>query len=327
MPWDMIGHDWAVHLLQQHVASGKVRHAYLFAGPDGVGKRTLALRFAQALCCEAAPQAGGFCGTCRACRLIADQQHPDLHVVASESPGAALRVGQVRELQKMLSLAPYEARWRIALMLRFHEATASASNALLKTLEEPAERVVLLLGARTVEELLPTIVSRCEILRLRCLSTPELENALKARGELGDEAGLVAALAAGRPGWAIKFGKDPEWMQTRKQRLDDLTAILQMTRSDRFKQAEKLAKDGESLNYVLETWLAWWRDAVLASLETEASLNNPDRISDFERIRSKVATTDLLKALRITEQTLEALNRNANPRLALENLMLDLPHA
>lgn len=325
MAWDMIGHDWAVRLLQRHVVTGKVRHAYLFAGPDGVGKRTLALRFAQALCCEAAPEAGDFCATCRACRLIANQRYPDLHVVSSEAPGASLRVDQVRELQRMLALAPYESRWRVALMLRFHESTISASNALLKTLEEPSERVVLLLTARTVEELLPTIVSRCEILRLRSLSNSDLEDALQDRGESDKQAELLAAVAAGRPGWALRIGDDPEWLEKREQRLDELVSLLSMTRAERFKRAELLAKDGESLNQVLETWLAWWRDAALASLKTDTPLSNPDRSPDLEQIRSKVGISKILNALKATEQTLEALNHNANPRLAIENLMLDLP--
>jgi DNA polymerase-3 subunit delta' len=325
MAWDMIGHEWAVQLLMRNVATGKVRHAYLFAGPEGVGKRTLAVRFAQALCCEAPPSAGEPCARCRACRLIADQMHPDLHVVSSEAPGAALRVDQVRELQRMLALAPYEARWRIALMLRFHEATPSASNALLKTLEEPSDRVVLLLTARTVEELLPTIVSRCEILRLRCMSSAELESALKHRGEENDQAELLAAVSAGRPGWALRFSQDPEWLHLREQLLDDLVSLLSMSKAERFVHAESLAKDRESLNRVLETWLAWWRDAAFSSLKTDASLSNPDRVDDLERIRSKVGTGELLHALKATERTLEALSRNANPRLALETLMLDFP--
>jgi DNA polymerase-3 subunit delta' len=258
--------------------------------------------------------------------LITDQLYPDLHVVSSETPGAALRVDQVRELQRMLALAPYEARWRIALMLRFHESTISASNALLKTLEEPSERVVLLLTARTVEELLPTIVSRCEILRLRCLSANELENALRDRGESDKQAELLAAVAAGRPGWALRIGENPEWLQTREQRLNDLVSLLSMTRAERFKRAESLAKDGETLHQVLETWLAWWRDAALTSLKTDTPLSNPDRAPDLDQVRSRVGTSNILSALKATEETLEALNRKANPRLALENLMLDLPH-
>ena len=325
MDWKMIGHTWAVQLLQRHITSGQVRHAYLFTGPDGVGKRTLALRFAQALCCAGNVEGGEACGSCRACRLMADQIHPDLHVVVSDAVGAALRVGQIRELQRKLALTPFEARWRIALMLRFHEATASASNALLKTLEEPADKVVMLMTARTTEELLPTIVSRCEVLQLRCLSTDDLETALIGRGKELEQAKLLAAVAAGRPGWALRMAEDPEWLKRREQRLEELFNLLTMNRAERFQRADKLAKNSGSLYPLLETWLALWRDATHIHLGTNTSMSNPDRQGELSKISSRMGIQELLVALRATERTLDALDRNVNPQLALENLMLDLP--
>src|SRR4030065_44905 len=81
MAWDVIGHEWAVSLLRQHLESGQVRHAYLFSGPPAIGKRTLSLRFAQAMLCQQPPRAGEFCGEGRACRLVRGESHPDLHLL------------------------------------------------------------------------------------------------------------------------------------------------------------------------------------------------------------------------------------------------------
>src|SRR4030042_5628884 len=112
MDWGMIGHDWAVNLLAEHVAQGKERHAYLFTGPSGIGRRTLALRFAQGLNCLKPPSPGKPCRKCSACKRLEVMQHPDLMVVEAEREGMVLRIDQVRELQHVLYLAPYEGRER-----------------------------------------------------------------------------------------------------------------------------------------------------------------------------------------------------------------------
>ena len=130
MSWDILGHEWAVKLLQGHVARSEVRHAYLFTGPQGVGRRTLALRLAQALNCQQPSAPGVPCLHCRTCQQIARMEHPDLAIVAAEQTGGTLRVDQLRELQPSLSLAHYYARFRVAILLRFEEATPSAANAL-----------------------------------------------------------------------------------------------------------------------------------------------------------------------------------------------------
>ena len=166
MGWILYGHEWAADMLQKHISNGKLRHAYLFSGPEGVGRRTTALRFAQAVNCTQAPSAGETCGTCQTCKQIERMQHADLLIIQAED-GSALKVDQVRELQHFVSLAPYSSRYRVVLLRNFQQATASAQNALLKTLEEPNPKVLMLVTANDPENLLPTITSRCELMRLR----------------------------------------------------------------------------------------------------------------------------------------------------------------
>ena len=119
MNWNLLGHEWAVDLLHEHIAQEKVRHAYLLTGPRGVGRRTLALKMAQALNCTQSPAPGEPCYACRNCVRIEQMQHPDLAIVQAEQEGGVLKVDQVRELQRSLALHPYEARYRVALLLRF----------------------------------------------------------------------------------------------------------------------------------------------------------------------------------------------------------------
>ena len=139
--WGLVGHHWAVELLQSHLSRGAPRHAYLFTGPRGIGRRTLALRFAEALNSE---PAGNVDTTSKIHQQYQSMQHPDLTVIQRQAGDRDLKINAVRELQHTLSLAPYMSNYRVALLLNFEEANPNAANAVLKTLEEPGSRVVLL---------------------------------------------------------------------------------------------------------------------------------------------------------------------------------------
>src|SRR5574340_831249 len=197
--WDLTGHEWAVGLLRQHIVGGTARHAYLITGPRGVGRRTLGLRFAQALNCTK-PRSPGFpCGECDNCKRIQARQHPDLTMIEAETDGGTLKVDQVRELRRMIVLRPFQGAYRVAMLLRFQEAHEAAANALLKTLEEAPSYAILILTAESSEGLLPTIVSRCEVLRLHPVPVESIQQLLEARGAASEQARLLAHISEGRP--------------------------------------------------------------------------------------------------------------------------------
>ena len=325
MPWNVIGHEWAVSLLRKHLESGQVRHAYLFSGPPAIGKRTLALRFAQAMLCQEPPSAGEFCDECRACRLVRGESHPDLHLLTRREGKSEIGIDQVRELQRQLSLTPVEGRRRVALMADFHEASDGASNALLKTLEEPAGEAVLLLTAPAAESVLPTIASRCEVVVLRRVGPDELEAGLRAGGAAKDRAGLIAGLSSGRPGWALRALESPELLEAREAALGDLQRVLETSRAKRFAFVEGVHQDEGRVRNTLETWLSVWRDVLVATHGADARLGNGDRKEWVEGLASQVGARGARLATLAVERTLTALEHHANPRLALETLMLDLP--
>jgi DNA polymerase-3 subunit delta' len=327
MSWDMLGHEWAVSALKQHVAGGGFRHAYLFTGPQGVGRRTLALRLAQALNCPQPPAPGEACRECRTCQQIEKMQHPDLAVVQAEQVGGTLKVDQIRELQHSLSLAPYQASYRVALLMRFEEAHVSAQNALLKTLEEPPDKVILLVTAESAESVLPTVASRCELLRLRPLPLEVVQSGLQERWGLpAEEARLLAHLSGGRPGNALRLRQSPELLEQRQIWLDDLRQLLRSNRVQRFAYAEKLARDKEKRRDALLTWLSLWRDVLLCASGSSVPLVNLDRAGEVEDLARQCGHEQAYAAVSSLLRALDQLERNVHAQLCLEVLLLDLPY-
>ncbi len=326
MTWDISGHEWAARLLKQHIMSGEVRHAYLFTGPSGVGRRTLALQFAQALNCLQPPAPGEFCGQCRVCRQTAAMQHSDLTITQSEKEGGMLKVEAIREAQRSLSLLPYEAKYRVALLLRFHEANPNAQNALLKTLEEAPKRVILLLTAESAESLLPTIVSRCEALRLRPMPLDHLQQVLEKRGVASaEDARLLAHLSSGRLGYALRLKDDPGRLEQRRASIDDLLNMLEANRRDRFTYAESIARDRDALRETYRVWLSFWRDLLLHCASPDLPLTNLDMQGEINSLAWKVDLATARAQVAALEQALTRLDANLNARLLTEVLLLDWP--
>lgn len=331
MSWPILGHTWAADLLQRQIAGGRLRHAYLFSGPGGVGRRTLALRFAQAVNCPQPPAPGQPCGTCRTCRQIAAMQQPDLAVVQADAGGETLKVDQVRDLQHALALAPYESAYRVALLLRAEQATAGAQNALLKTLEEPNARVILLLTADEPDNLLPTVVSRCELLRLRPMSLDALTAALMEQPGLEEEtARLIAHISGGRPGYALRLAEDESLLAARAEWVSDLFTLLGASQRERLAYSEHCSRNRDrseaksNLRDGLAHWLSVWRDVLLTASDSGAPLTNPDHEA---QIASLAQAVDERTAARLTARLEHAFTRmaTANLQLMLDNLLLEWP--
>jgi DNA polymerase-3 subunit delta' len=325
--WNLTGHAWAVDMLRGHIQREGVRHAYLFAGAPGLGKRTLALRFAQALNCPQPITQGMPCGECRDCRQFEAMRHPDLEVVEAEVEGGTLKVEQVREMRRRVVLKPYRAPYRVTLFLRFQEANDSAANALLKTLEEAPPHAVLILTANSPEELLPTITSRCEILRLRPVPVEEVGSLLISRGADDEKARLLAHISNGRPGYALRLLEDGSALEFREEKLSELEKLLSSTRVDKFKYAEVLARDKAALRNTLLVWISFWRDVMLRSANASAEPANVDRLEQIEVLSAGLSLSAASRVVENFETALKRLDGNVNPRLLAEVLLLDLPGA
>jgi DNA polymerase-3 subunit delta' len=329
--WNLLGHEWAVDMLRQHAAHDEIRHAYLFCGPPGLGRRTLALRLAQALNCTKPLAPGVPCGLCRDCKQIEAMQHPDMNVIQAldgdnlPKEGGTLKVDQIREVQRSLSLKPYQAKYRVALFLRFQEANDNAANALLKTLEEAPAHAILLLTADTPEQLLPTIISRCEILRLRPLPIEAVVADLIYRGVDEERARLIAHISGGRPGYARRMVDDVTLLEKRDERLNDLQTLLPAARVEKFSYADKLSKDKDAMRQAIIIWLSYWRDVMLRVAGAETPLINVDRNMEIEFLAGRLNLSTARRVVSDLENALEKMDRNVNSRLLAEVLLMDWP--
>lgn len=322
--WFLWGHEWAVEQLARTIAHNRTGHAYLVTGPANIGKTTLAKAFAMALNCEREQRP---CGQCRTCRLIAQDGHADVTIVEAERIGGTLKIDQIRELQRVLSLRPYEAQYRVAILRRFQEANPATQNAILKTLEEPASSVVIILTVEQVDQILPTILSRCQILNLRPMPVEQVFHALKAQFDYDDQdLQLVARLSAGRIGWAMRVAQDPTQLELRHTAIQQLSEVAATrSRVDRFKMAEALSKDKTILLASLEYWLTFWRDVMLLASGSDGEVINVDYIDRLGQLAAHLDHGAAYQALRDTRETMVQLGSNANTRLAIEVLLLKYP--
>lgn len=328
--WGIVGHEHAIDLLRRALAAQRVRHAYLFTGPEHIGKTLLAQRFAQTLLCTGGPDPRvapqNPCGTCLACRKVIHGNHPDLHFISRAPDKQFILIEQVRALQGDSARKTLEGRRNIFIIRGMHEMNVQAANCLLKTLEEPEADVVLLLTTSDPGLLLPTILSRVQQVSLHLLTSTRIKEALEQGWQVEpEEATLIAALAAGRMGWAVQAIQNEDLLVERREQLEMLTNLLAANRVERFEVAQRLSADSDKLRAILELWLLWWRDIVLAAHDSFDLIVNVDMQQLVARQAAQVGPIQAEHMVRVILSTIGALEQNVNARVALEVLMLDMP--
>ncbi|MEL6268744.1 MAG: DNA polymerase III subunit [Chloroflexota bacterium] len=326
--WTLRGHDWAVNHLRKGIANGRTRHAYLFAGIDGVGKRTLAYNFAMALNAPHPHEPGNIDYDSRAAKRTMSGNHPDIVLSFLDEKTGALKIEQVREVSSKLALRPFEAKYRIAILDDFQNARPQAQDALLKTLEEPAETSLLLLMASGTEGILSTITSRCQIINLRPVPVDMVRRTLEQEHHVPPpDADLIARVSGGRIGWAIAACEpDSPILRARDEALALLEQVLTQTRIGRFDVADKLGRDKLGVLPILELWMTYWRDVLMVANGVVFDITNVDRQENIRDVAALAGSDGAESALKATRNTLGTLRTtNTNARLALEVMLLDYP--
>ena len=336
MPFrDIIGHRRLVGLLSRSVRRESLPPSLIFAGHAGVGKRLAAAATAQALNCIA-PLTGSdeldACGVCAACTRIARGVHPDVLVVVPGDNGS-IRIEQVRDVIDRAAYRPFEGRRRVVIFDEADALVPPAQNALLKTLEEPPPSSVFILVTSRPDLLLPTVRSRCPLLRFRPLDPQEVAAALVARGHSEAEARAVAATADGSLGRALEAsaGERVEARDVAQRVLahaassDDPRRRIEGAKDLLVKTGASGAEDREQVASHLRAMEALLRDVEVLSTRADVrALANPDVQPALERLARTYQGERGMRAFTAVDRALMALDRNAGVKVVADWLVLQL---
>lgn len=315
----ILGHERQKDILRRAVDSGRLAHAYLFEGPEGIGKRLMALALVRAVFC----QDGNGCGNCSACRKVDHHNHPDLHIL--EPDGASIKIEQIRGLQKELSYRPLEAPKKVCLIDGAEKLNPSAGNSLLKTLEEPTGDALLILITARPEGVLSTIRSRCQRLPFVRLPQEKLRQVLLERlGVDETQSHILTALSEGS--FKKALGKDRDlYLDKRRTLLKALTALSPGSIIPLFELARQLSEQKEQLPEILEMFQAFYRDLLLFRHgRPEQELVNIDLLDKIRRTAGRETVASLLRKLDAIVASRRQLERNVNRQLAMDVLLLHL---
>lgn len=333
--WEIIGQDRAVALLQRSLEAGSVSHAYMFIGPPHSGKMTLAMNLARALNCESVDRP---CGQCEPCRRVTEHKHADVQVVgiagddpATESKSKTeISIDQIRQIQHTASLPPFEGKYRVYIIENAELLSVEAENALLKTLEEPESKIVFILLANDSSLLLETVVSRCQPVEFILVPSEIIKESLTNRWGIDPEkATLLARLSRGRFGWAVSAAQDDRLVEQRSEIVENMLDVIDADIDTRFALSSQLAgKFGSDRNFVferLDILLDLWRDMLLIKTNSIDNITNIDRIHELTGMAEERNLSGIRDFIRSIQKANVELRQNANPRLVLEVLMLDMP--
>jgi len=338
-----LGQQKPIKLLTTLLRNGTIPHALLLSGIDGIGKQLTAMAFAMACnCLDPDPEhlcegknslhtaqnrhvGTNPCGSCKSCRKIQSGNHPDIIIV--EPSGPYIKIGQIRALCHTLAMKPLEARLRVVIISDSQAMNPAAGNALLKVLEEPPDRTILILTARHPSDLFPTIISRCQHIRFNPISRESIMTILiEKEGVHPDDAEIIATMANGSLSKALSMTGPPKkanWIHQRNWLINEIDSLSLKPVGSLLAFAARLSKNKEMLPESLEMIESYLRDLVVCKYCPEKIINR-DLQSKIQNRSQKMTTASLLSKISIVQSAQKDMRANANLRLMLEVLVMRL---
>lgn len=315
---DVLGQPVAVSILQRSLDAKRIAHSYLFLGRDGVGRRTTATAFAQHLLCET----GESCGVCGSCRRVQSGNHPGFRTIGDDG---SIGIDAIRELRHATSVR--FSHYTVWLLEDAARLSVPAANAFLKTLEEPLGNTVFILTAKSAEELLPTVVSRCQVVPFRDLSREALLQLLRRERidqSNAEELELMVRMSRGSIGAALGL-RDSEVMERRRWVIDQMSRLPDMAVPEILGLAVRWDEEKPAVLDDFDVMLRWYRDLLLINARAEAdTLFNLDREEDLRRIGRQYTLEALHDLCAAVEAAKVKAIQNVRIRYLLSDLLLQM---
>lgn len=318
---ELIGHKKQLDSLRAALENQRLHHAYLFVGPDGVGKRTIAMALAKAIHCSESK--GDYCGRCANCASIIDSNHADVRVVQPLAGKKEISIHQVREIERELRFRSFGGKRKIAIIDPAALMNPSAQNALLKTLEEPPENSLILLITPNAGGLLPTLRSRCLRLSFAPLPRQDVAVFLKTMQNVAaKDAEFLAAMSMGSIGVAASLDQIA-LMEKRRVWIGILGALYDGDYQGAMTAAEALATSRENALEFLKWAESWYRDVLIHGVTQQSDeIVNLDMMPQIEQSAAVCGAERALVALAGVAGAAAGIQRNLNRRMVLEKLFI-----
>jgi DNA polymerase-3 subunit delta' len=307
---DIIGHDKIIRHIIKAIESGKIAHAHIIVGEEGIGKSLIAKNMALKILGEEQ-----------------NKQHVDLLEWKIAKNKKSMGVKEIRSLIEEINKKPYEGDKKIVIVYKADKMTVQAQNAFLKTIEEPPKGVYIILLCENLEVILDTIKSRCQIHKLRSLTLNEIKSFMNKKYEyLEEEEKIVlAAFSDGIPGRIEKYIEDSVFKDIRNTTLDMLKCASEQCSDDIFIYESFLLKNKERWSEILNSLLAFIRDIIVWKETSDNSLViNIDKVKEIKELSNVFSFNKLNDIIKVIDKTRDKLDRNLNPSLVFEVMLLKI---
>ncbi|HUU51233.1 MAG TPA: DNA polymerase III subunit delta' [Nitrospinota bacterium] len=322
MPFkEIVGQERLKTILYNSIKNNEFSHAYLFLGPENTGKRYAAMIFAKSLLCQDFKEDP--CERCVPCKKVQNLSHPDLLLIEPEKN--SIKIETIKNIKKDISFKPFEGKKKIVIIDKVDKTTKEASNALLKTLEEPPKDTIFILISPNYYSLLPTIVSRCQKITFHQLSSSIIrEFLIKTHSMDYQKAEWISLLSRGRIGKAILI-KDNSNFKSRDKAWEIISRLSLNQMDVIFNNVKELTTEKEDLDEIFEWLFLFCRDiAVIKNRADTTYIINNDLIGDLENLSQRLSISAIHDIYAEIKNTDLLLRKNVNHRLALENMIMNI---